>query len=471
MAVVFDKDNKLGPGQHHVVTHAQITYFENYVEDAQGQVTNKGTFYSEPLETMTFHSEVPGCSNPLGMKSKEIHDYQISASSSYAEAQPSQARELDDGWCAKNTKGEQYLQIEFLQKTRVTGLVTIRRQSKPHWVIEYFVMYSTDSNNWRTYTENGFKKLFQGNTISFTPTKHWLANAFEAMTIRIIPTKWEILICLRLELYGCLIKGSANNCISPLGMESGEITDEALSDRRASVDPSHGIQPKNARLNAKITKFPNGWESTIETEYLQVDFGSLRRVTKVATQGAYTTESYTLFFVSTYKLSYSKNKIDWTEYAESGSVKTFKGPVTEYDAKYPVVETIQSPFVARYVRLYPMDAGSGGVKVMRAELYGCFQEPLPPYTGSPDLEFYRRSFIVDSTTDQFYVCMYTDNRDESSCFSTKDSKAWTAIDANIIGMLASNPRDREIYAIDRQMNIYRSKDSGASWSQISREYY
>lgn len=47
----------------------------------------------------------------------------------------------------------------------------------------------------------------------------------------------------------------------------------------------------------------------------------------------------------------------------------------------------------------------------------------------------------------------------------------TAIDANIIGMLAINPRDREIYALDRQMNIYRSKDSGASWSQISRQYY
>lgn len=62
-------------------------------------------------------------------------------------------------------------------------------------------------------------------------------------------------------------------------------------------------------------------------------------------------------------------------------VQTFKGPATEYDAKYPVVETIQSPFIARYVRFYPMDSGSAGMKVMRAELYGCFQEALPPYTG------------------------------------------------------------------------------------------
>jgi hypothetical protein len=34
-----------------------------------------------------------GCSAALGMKSKEIEDYQLSASSSYPEAQPSQARE------------------------------------------------------------------------------------------------------------------------------------------------------------------------------------------------------------------------------------------------------------------------------------------------------------------------------------------------------------------------------------------
>jgi len=34
-----------------------------------------------------------GCTGALGMASKEIKDYQVGASSSYAEAQPSQARE------------------------------------------------------------------------------------------------------------------------------------------------------------------------------------------------------------------------------------------------------------------------------------------------------------------------------------------------------------------------------------------
>ena len=36
---------------------------------------------------------ISGCSGPLGMKSGKIRDYQITASSSYPESQPSKARE------------------------------------------------------------------------------------------------------------------------------------------------------------------------------------------------------------------------------------------------------------------------------------------------------------------------------------------------------------------------------------------
>lgn len=38
---------------------------------------------------------------------------------------------------------------------------------------------------------------------------------------------------------------------------------------------------------------------------------------------------------------------------------------------------LAEPFVARYVRIIPNDA----LKSMRAEIYGCFVEQLPPYTG------------------------------------------------------------------------------------------
>jgi hypothetical protein len=60
LTVTFNRENQLKTGKHHVITHAQITYYDKYVEDAQGLVTSKGAFYSEPLTTMEFQTEIPG---------------------------------------------------------------------------------------------------------------------------------------------------------------------------------------------------------------------------------------------------------------------------------------------------------------------------------------------------------------------------------------------------------------------------
>ena len=47
----------------------------------------------------------------------------------------------------------------------------------------------------------------------------------------------------------------------------------------------------------------------------QVDFGSLRKVTRVATQGSGS------FFVKNFQLKYSNNSIEWLDYRESGIIK------------------------------------------------------------------------------------------------------------------------------------------------------
>ena len=53
------------------------------------------------------------------------------------------------------------------------------------------------------------------------------------------------------------------------------------------------------------------------------------------------------------------------------------GPKDDYEAKYAVMARLQEPVVARYVRLIPTAAST--YMVMRAELYGCMVEPMPPY--------------------------------------------------------------------------------------------
>ena len=54
-----------------------------------------------------------------------------------------------------------------------------------------------------------------------------------------------------------------------------------------------------------------------------------------------------------------------------------------HEAKYSVVVKLLEPITARYVRFIPTTALR--LKVMRAELYGCMAEPMPPYGGRSTL--------------------------------------------------------------------------------------
>ena len=61
------------------------------------------------------------------------------------------------------------------------------------------------------------------------------------------------------------------------------------------------------------------------------------------------------------------------------SYKELKGPKDKHEAKYTVVVKLLEPVKARYIRFIPTSAQSP--RVMRAELYGCMAEPMPPYDG------------------------------------------------------------------------------------------
>lgn len=59
-------------------------------------------------------------------------------------------------------------------------------------------------------------------------------------------------------------------CISPMGLESGEIKDEALSH---SLPSSHLSKPSFIRLNGFVRSYPFGWQARIAQtppDYLQV---------------------------------------------------------------------------------------------------------------------------------------------------------------------------------------------------------
>ena len=64
-----------------------------------------------------------------------------------------------DAWCAKVRDLNQYLQVDFLLKTRVTRVGILRRVSKEDWVTKYSLQYSDDDITWTNYVENGHIKV------------------------------------------------------------------------------------------------------------------------------------------------------------------------------------------------------------------------------------------------------------------------------------------------------------------------
>ena len=80
------------------------------------------------------------------------------------------------------------------------------------------------------------------------------------------------------------------------------------------------------------------------------------------------------FFVKLYKLKYSLDGMTWVDYREK-----LNGPKSGKEAVYAVLAKLAEPFVARYLRIF--NAGVSQVGTMRAEVYGCFAEELPPYDG------------------------------------------------------------------------------------------
>uniref|UniRef100_A0A8C2ILF8 Neuropilin n=1 Tax=Cyprinus carpio TaxID=7962 RepID=A0A8C2ILF8_CYPCA len=152
-----------------------------------------------------------------------------------------------------------------------------------------------------------------------------------------------------------------SECMSPLGMESGEITEDRIS---ASSQYNPSWSPLRSRLN-----FPeNGWTPSDDSvrEWIQVDLGFLRYVTAIGTQGAISKETKKAYYVRTYKISVSSNGEDWIMLKDKTKPMVFHGnqnPTDEVRARLP------KPTLTRYLRIRPLSWVQG--ICMRFEVYGC----------------------------------------------------------------------------------------------------
>lgn len=103
----------------------------------------------------------------------------------------------------------------------------------------------------------------------------------------------------------------------PLGLEDKRVPDPMM---RASSYYNFYCRPSSGRLNGRRAgRYGGAWcaKRRDRRQWLQVDFGALARVSRVATQG----RQNSVQWVKTYYLSYSRNGYKFIPYRQKGRTK------------------------------------------------------------------------------------------------------------------------------------------------------
>ncbi|XP_078346349.1 uncharacterized protein LOC144631708 isoform X1 [Oculina patagonica] len=297
------------------------------------------------------------CAKPLGLENYRIPNSFISASSEWdGNHGPTNARlnrpsggGKTGAWSSKTNDVNQWIQVTFSEDTKVTKIGIQGRYDYDQWVTKFKVSYSLDGVHFTTQS-----KIYNGNSNRNGIIINDLEAPIEARVVRINPVEWYGHISMRMELYGCRLP---SECTAPLGIENWFIPDYAIS-ASSQWDGNHG--PSNARLHRPKTGGTTGaWSSKTsdKSQWIQVDLRGIFKVTKVATQGR---QDYAQW-VTQYKVSYSTDGVHFN----------FQNKVYQAnsDQNTVVVNTLEAPITARFIRLHPQQ-WHGHIS-MRMEFYGC----------------------------------------------------------------------------------------------------
>jgi len=210
--------------------------------------------------------------------------------------------------------------------------------------------------------------------------------------------------------------------------------------------------------------FPYGWMADSgKDDWLQIDLGLNHQVTVIAVQGAYG-KRVSSFYVTSFYIRYSNNSLDWNKIMEGENEKLFQGPSSLYEAAKPLLINLPPIVKGRYFRVIPDQYIA--FKIMRLEIYGCMIEDDYTYK-NPPVEISKRNVLVDEVRNVIYLCSLTSERHRSSCKRSKDGFTWNALSPIITAIISQRSDTGRLFAVDRNMNIAISDDSGANWYSIS----
>ncbi|KAM8909589.1 coagulation factor VIII isoform 2-T2 [Spinachia spinachia] len=310
----------------------------------------------------------PHCVFPLGMKSGRIEDSQITASDHIDYWEPRLARLEQSGyinaWIGRNNMS--WIQVDLLRPTLLHGLQTqgVRVRLRDNYITSFRISYSLDQETWTTYRGNRTKQngVFYGNMESSRVKSNLFFPPLVARYIRILPQYFVQGPALRLELLGC----DLNSCSLPLGLQKKLIPDKSLSASSFYSSLLSSWSPKLARLH--LEGRTNAWrpKNNNPHEWLQVDLGTVKRITGVITQGARSLFSHMM--VTEFSVTVSHDDHSWRSVLEESSQreKIFTG---NSDTDDEAVAVFDPPLFGRYLRVHPR--GWINDIALRLEVLGC----------------------------------------------------------------------------------------------------
>ncbi|XP_061581426.1 coagulation factor VIII isoform X1 [Cololabis saira] len=310
----------------------------------------------------------PRCILPLGLKSERIEDSQITASDHKDKWEPRLARLEQSGyinaWMGRNTNS--WLQVDLQKPTLLHGVQTqgVRSRLRDHYITFFTVSYSLDQDTWTTYRGKSPRntKVFHGNLDSSKVKENSFSPPFVARYVRIHPFRYVLKPALRLELLGC----DLNSCSLPLGLQRRLVPDDSFSASSYYSNLLRSWNPHFARLHQSGST--NAWrpKNNNPNEWLQVDLGTIKRITGIITQGA--TSYLTQMMVTEFSVTFSHDGHSWSSVLEEDSQgeKIFTG---NNDADDEAITVFDPPLFGRYIRIHPR--GWINDIALRLEVLGC----------------------------------------------------------------------------------------------------
>ncbi len=169
-------------------------------------------FVDDPPPPIGDHHHSSTCARPLGLTSRSIEDWQLSASSSRPRSEDPLCgvrharlhRRGGRAWCAARRARGEWISVDLGVESTVSGVVTQGREDKAEWVTSFLLSYSLDSTRWEFARDiYGSKKVFRGNSDAYSLRHSYLEHPVRARFVRIHVAGWHNHPAMRMEIIGC----------------------------------------------------------------------------------------------------------------------------------------------------------------------------------------------------------------------------------------------------------------------------